>query len=145
MKLHQEFQTGPHDHNDVAAYLERCDIVLAAVQNADNLPLLKARGWSNAETTAFQSARAAFGPAEQYRVKSIGAAKGTTAQKNADAATLYESLLTMQNAADMQWPASNPANVAVRSQFRLGVFPPDHGGTGPTKPAPPAPAPEPAK
>jgi len=47
--------------------------------------------------------------------------------------------IQVQNAADLQFPASNPANAGVRGQFLLGIFPPDHGGnhTPPTPPATP--------
>ena len=128
VKLHQEFQVGAHDANDLDSYLSRVDIVLVSVKSAANLPNLKLKGWTDAETTAFQTARDAFGPAEQYRVKSISGAKNTTAQKNADAATLYEILLTIQNAADLEWPATDHANMSVRDEFLLGIFPPDHGG-----------------
>src|SRR5665213_107648 len=102
VKLHQEFQIGPHDANDLGSYLGRVDIVLGSIANAANLAALKLKGWTDAETTAFQTARDAFGPAQQYRVKSIGGAKDTTTQKNADAATLYENLLTIQNAAGLE-------------------------------------------
>ncbi len=115
------------------------DIVLGSVNDAANLAALKLKGWTDAETTTFQTARDAFGPAEQYRVHSISGAKDTTTQKNADAATLYENILTIQNAADLQWPASDPANAGVRGEFLLGVFPPDHGGNHAPTPAPPAP------
>ena len=67
VKLHQEFQIGAHDKNDLASFLSRCDTVLGSVQNAANLPTLKQKGWTDAETTAFQTARNAFGPAETYR------------------------------------------------------------------------------
>ncbi len=144
VKLHQEFQTGPHDANDLGSYLGRVDIVLGSVDNAANLAALKLKGWTDAETTAFQTARNGFGPAEQYRVKSISGAKDTTTQKNADAATLYENILTIQNAADLQWPASDPANAGVRGKFLLGIFPPDHGGNHTPTPNPPQPTP-PAK
>jgi hypothetical protein len=144
VKLHAEFQTGAHDANDLGSYLGRVDIVLGSVNNAANLAALKLKGWTDAETTAFQSARDAFGPAEQYRVKSISGAIDTTTQKNADAATLYENILTIQNAADLQWPASDPANAGVRGEFLLGIFPPDHGGNHAPTPAPtPAATPKP--
>jgi len=45
-------------------------------------------------------------------------------------------------AADLQWPATDPANAGVRGQFLLGIFPPGHCGnhTPPTPPpAPPHP------
>jgi hypothetical protein len=141
VKLHAEFQTGAHDKNDLGSYLGRVDIVLGSVNNAANLAALKLKGWTDAETMAFQTARDAFGPAEQYRVKSISGAKDTTTQKNADAATLYENILTIQNAADLEWPATDPANSGVRDEFLLGIFPPDHGGNHAPAPTPTPPAP----
>ncbi len=144
VKLHQEFQIGAQNKNDLGSYLGRVDVVLGSIANAANLAALKLKGWTDAETTAFQAAREAFGPAEQYRVKSISGAKDTTAQKNADAATLYENLLTIQNAADLQWPATDPANAGVRGEFLLGIFPPDHGGNHTPAPTPtPAATPKP--
>ncbi|HEY5040643.1 MAG TPA: hypothetical protein VIK53_01420 [Verrucomicrobiae bacterium] len=137
MKLHQEFQIGVHDKNDLGSYLGRVDIVLGSIANTANLAAFKLKGWTDAETTAFQTARNAFGPAEQYRVQQISGAKDTTTTKNTDVATLYENILTIQNAADLQFPASNPANAGVRGQFLLGIFPPDHGGNN----APPTPPP----
>jgi hypothetical protein len=144
VKLHQEFQTGAHDHNDLGSFLSRCDTVLGSVTNTANLPTLKQKGWTDAETTAFQTARNAFGPAETYRVQQISGAKDTTTQKNTDAATLYEFVLTIQNAADLQWPASDPVNAGVRGEFLLGIFPPDHGGNHAPTPTPtPAATPKP--
>ncbi|MDE3068683.1 MAG: hypothetical protein KGJ60_14195 [Verrucomicrobiota bacterium] len=144
VKLHQEFQTGAHDQNDLASFLGRADIVLGSVKSDKNLPTLKLKGWTDAETTAFLTARDAFGPAEQYREKSVAGAKDTTAQKNADAAALYEHILTIQNAADLHFPTTDSANAGVRDEFRLGIFPPDHGGNHAPAPAPtPTPAPTP--
>jgi len=139
VKLHQEFQIGQQAKNDLASYLGRVDIVLGSIANAANNAAFKTKGWTDDETTAFQTARDAFGPAEQYRVKSISGAKDTTAQKNADAALLYETILTIQNAADLEWPAADPANAGVRGEFLLGIFPPDHGGNHTPPPAPPTP------
>jgi len=136
VKLHQEFQIGPQAKNDLASYLGRVDIVLGSIANAANNAAFKTKGWTDDETTTFQTARDAFGPAEQYRVKSISGAKDTTTQKNADAALLYENILTIQNAADLQWPAADPANAGVRGEFLLGIFPPDHGGNHAPAPAP---------
>ncbi|MGH7975451.1 MAG: hypothetical protein ACREDS_11025 [Limisphaerales bacterium] len=120
--------------------MSRCDAVLASAQNATNLSTIKLKGLTDAETTAFQTARTTFGPAEQFRVQSTNGAKDTTTQKNTDAATLYENILTIQNAADLEWPATNPANAGVRGEFLLGVFPPDHGGNN-TLPPPSTPKP----
>jgi hypothetical protein len=138
VKWHQEFQIGVDGKDDLGSYLGRVDIVLGSINNAANLAAFKLKGWTDAETSNFQTARSGFGPAEQYRVKQISGAKNTTAQKNADAATLYENILTIQNAADLEHPATDPANAGVRGEFQLGIFPPDHGGNHapPAQPAP---------
>ncbi len=73
------------------------------------------------------------------RPESTSEAKDTTTTKNTDAATPYENVLTIQNAADLQWPAAAPANAGVRGEFLLGIFPPDHGGNHTPPPTPPAP------
>lgn len=140
VKLHQEFQIGEGKH-DLASFLGRVDIVLGSIKTAANLTAFKAKGWTDADTTAIQTARTTFGPAEQYREQSKSGAKDSTTTKNADAAALYENILTIQNAADLQYPATNSANAGVRDEFRLGIFPPDHGGNSTPTPVPtPAPA-----
>jgi hypothetical protein len=135
VKLHQEFQIGADANRafDLESVLGRADIILASVQNAANLAALKLRGWTDAETTAFVTARGLFGPAQITRVAAQGGAKDATTLKNTDAADLYERLLTIQNAADLQWPAINPANAGVRDEFRLNTFPPSNGAN-PTPP-----------
>jgi hypothetical protein len=45
-----------------------------------------------------------------------------------------------QNAADLEWPATDPANAGVRVEFLLGIFPTDHGGNHAPTPPPAAPA-----
>ncbi len=49
-------------------------------------------------------------------------------------------MLRRQNAADLQFPAINPANAAARDEFRRNTFPPDNH-TPPAPPAPPQPTP----
>jgi hypothetical protein len=44
------------------------------------------------------------------------------------------------NAADLEFPATNPANAPARAEFKLGIFPPDHHATS----AAPTPTPTPA-
>jgi hypothetical protein len=139
VKLHQEFQVGITSPHDLGSVLGRADIIIASVQNAANLAALQLKGWTAADTTAFVAARGNFGTVEQAQQAAKGGAKVTTTTKNVDAANLYERLLTIQNAADLQWPVSNPANAGIRDQFRLNTFPPAGGnGTPPTPPTPPA-------
>ncbi len=146
VKLHQEFQVGVNKPHDLGSVLARADLIIAAVQNAANLPALQAKGWLAADTAAFVAARAAFSTLDVTQQASKGGAKDSTTAKNTDAADLYERLLTIQNAANLQWPATNPANAGIRDQFRLNTFPPAEPSapvkptpTTPTPPTPPAP------
>jgi hypothetical protein len=47
---------------------------------------------------------------------------------------------SIQDAADLQWPASNSANAGLRDQFRLNTFPPVNPADPATPMVPPAPA-----
>ncbi len=47
-----------------------------------------------------------------------------------------------QNAADLQWPVTDPAEAGIRDQFRLNTFPPA-SGNGPPPPPPPPTTPKP--
>jgi hypothetical protein len=58
---------------------------------------------------------------------------GQTAFLNSEANDLYDRVLDIQNAADLEWPADDPANVAVRAKFLLGVFPYGGGSGGTTR------------
>jgi hypothetical protein len=141
VKLHQEFQVGINSPHDLASILKRADIIIASVQNAANLPALQLKGWTAADTTAFTTARATFGTMNVTQQADKGGAKDSTTTKNTDAADLYERLLTIQNAADLQWPVSNPANAGIRDQFRLNTFPPAGGNSAPPTPPPATPKP----
>jgi hypothetical protein len=68
-------------------------------------------------------------------------AKKATGVKATDAADAYEHILTIQNAADLEFPATDPANATARAEFKLGTFPPDHH----VPPAAPMPTPAPPK
>jgi len=41
---------------------------------------------------------------------------------------------SIQNAADLEWPATDPANVGVRGEFLLGYFPVSRYGGNHTPP-----------
>jgi hypothetical protein len=139
VKLHQEFQIGAHDQNDLGAVLGRADTMIASVQTAVNLPAMKLKGWTDAETAAFANVRGTFPASTQTRESGQSDAKKATTLKDTDAASLYEHILTIQNAADLEFPAINPANAATRDEFRLNTFPPDnHAPPAPPQPTPPA-------
>jgi len=68
---------------------------------------------------------------------------GATGARDRTGNTFYNAVLTIQNAANLQWPERNPANAAVRAEFLLGSFPPRSAGSDkksepPKPPAPPA-------
>ena len=135
VKLHKEFQMGVHDKSDLGSVLSRADVIIASVQS--NLAALKLKGWTDAETAALTAARKIFDTASPVQQNAISGAKDSTTVKNTDANDLYERILTIQNAADLQWPATDLANAGVRDEFRLNTFPPASTATA----AAPAPAP----
>ena len=136
VKLHEEFQVGVTTPTDLGSILTRADIILAALKNADNLAALKLKGWLDADTTAFAAARSQLGSGDVIHETAKGGAKDALGSRNRVANDLYDHLATIQNAADLQWPAEQPANVGVRDEFRLDTFPP-RGGSGTTPPTPP--------
>jgi hypothetical protein len=137
VKLHQEFQIGLHDSHELGAVLSRADIVLAAVQTPANLPAMKLKGWTDAETQTFTTVRNTFPASTTTQQSGQSDAKKATGMKATDAAIAYEHIITIQNAADLELPATNPANAPARAEFKLGLFPPDHH----VAPAAPTPAP----
>jgi hypothetical protein len=139
VKLRQEFQINIHDSHALGAVLGRADIILAAVQTAANLAALKLKGWTDADTATFTTVRGTFSASSTTQQSGQSEAKKATAVKATDAANLYEHILTIQNAADLEFPALNPANAPARAEFKLGIFPPDHH----VAPATPTPVPIP--
>jgi hypothetical protein len=138
VKLHQEFQMGENAKHDLGSILVRADIILASLANTNNVPALQAKGWSAADTTAFKAVRDTFPTSTVIIQSAASGAKDATTVKTTDTGDLFERLLAIQNAADLQWPATNPANAGVRDEFRLNIFPPDKHSTTAT-PTPPAP------
>jgi hypothetical protein len=127
VKLREEFQVGVNKPSDMASVLQRARIVLAACQNADNATALAGKGWVAADTMAFAAVIQALDEADDTQETAKAGKKGTTADRNQQATDLYEHLLTIQNAANLQWPARDSANIAVRAEFHLDTFPPKGG------------------
>jgi len=141
VKLHQEFQIGIHDSHELGAVLGRADIILASVQTTANLPAMKLKGWTDAKTQTFTTVRGTFPARTTTQQSGQSDAKKATAVKAADAADAYEHILTIQNAGDLEFPATDPANAPARAEFRLAIFPPDHHAP-PAAPTPTPPAPQ---
>jgi hypothetical protein len=143
VKLHEEFQVGINEPSGLGSVLQRARIIVASVKKADNLAALKAKGWTDAETAAFDAAIAELAGTDTTQEKGKGDAKDATGARNRNANDLYDRLQTIQNAADLHGPANVAANAGVRDEFRLNTFPPRTGGNHkkPEPPTPPTPPP----
>ena len=147
VKLHDEFQVGINKPAALGAVIQRARIMLASAQKADNAAALQGKGWIAADTTALSDAITALDDTDNVQESAKVEATGGTGARNRTANDLYDRLLTIQNAANLQWPESNSANATLRAKFRLGLFPPSRpagSGKPPTPPMPPA-TPNPVK
>ena len=142
VRLRNEFQVGINSPGDLASILSRARIVRDSCAKDTNAPLLAKKGWIAADTTALTTAIDGLDTKDDTQEGSKVDKKAATDARNTAANDLYEGLLTIQNAANNQWPERNPANSVVRAKFRLNLFPPKQQGkkqtTAPTPPAPPA-------
>ena len=133
VKLHQEFQVGINDPHDTASVLRRAKIMLASAKETNNAAALKTKGWGDADTGKLETAIGAFGTTDTTHEKAKVTAQDATGVRNHDANGFYDRLLTIQNAASLEYPATDPANSGKRELFLLGKFPP-HGGNHKKKP-----------
>jgi hypothetical protein len=53
----------------------------------------------------------------------------TDDDRNTAANALYDNLLTIQKAVEIEWTGKEAANRAIRDSFRLGIFPPSRSLT----------------
>ena len=129
VKLRAVFQLGVHKPHDLQSQLQRGRTVVGGLQATENLPALKARGWTDAETTALDQLITKMENDKTLLEAAKDAGVGSTTVKNTLADDLNDRLLTIQNAVNRKWPESDPANAQTRLDFRIGKFPPkDHGG-----------------
>lgn len=144
VKLHEEFQVGVNKPKTMAADLGRANIVLAALNKAENIPALKAEGWIAADTAKLETAIKSVLGVDGKQELGKGDEADALSVRNEDANALYRKLLALQNAANLQFPESDATNDGTRLKFRLGIFPPSGShvsGTSPQPPQPPTPAP----
>jgi hypothetical protein len=127
VKLHEQFQIGSGKATNLAAKLQEARIILAACNKEDNASALAAKGWLKDDTAKMGQAIELLDAADNTQESAKTAKTGTTVQRNEDANELFEHLLTIQNAANIQWPESEVANLAIRAEFHLDTFPPRVG------------------
>ena len=143
MKLRNSFQVGINSPGDLASVLNRARIVLSSCQDAANATALAAKGWVGADTTALSDAIGALDTTDDTQEGAKTEKSVSTDARNTAANSLYEGLLTIQNAANNQWPERVSANAAVRAEFRLGLFPPRERKVTPAPAPTPSPTPTP--
>ena len=139
VKLRNEFQVGIHSPGDLASVLGRARIVRDSCSNG-NATALAAKGWIVADTAALEQAIEVLDTADDTQESGKADKSGATDARNTAANELYEGLLTIQNAANNQWPELNPVNGAIRTKFRIGYFPPRAEQKKPAAAPTPAPA-----
>ena len=137
--LSQEFYVGVNTPNDLQSQLARGRTVLASLQLPANADAIAGQGWTAAETTALTNIITSIESDKTLLENAKGASVGSTGERNASADNLYAALKTVQNAANIQWPESDPANAQVRAEFRFATFPPKHSVAD--EPVPPVPPP----
>jgi hypothetical protein len=143
VKLRNEFQVGASTPKSLATVLQRGRIIAAALAKPENAAPLAAKGWQAADTEALNAAIQDLDTTDDTQEQAKILRKGATGDRNRQANDLYERLLTIQNAANLQWPSSNRLNEPIRASFRLGTFPPRRSATG--APSEPEQTPEPAQ
>jgi hypothetical protein len=144
VKLTEQFFVGVNQPNDLQSQLTRGRTTLASIKLAANADAIAGQGWTADETTALDTAITSIEGDKTLLENAKGASLGSTGVRNASAESLYAALQTVQNAANIQWPESDPANAEVCADFRFGKFPPKHSAAATPEPTP-APANTPAK
>ena len=140
VKLGSDFKVGVNSPADLASVLERTKVARDSCAKEGNAAALATKGWIAEDTAALGAAIAAVEASEAGQERSETVRIAATDERNAAGNELFEGLLTIQNAANNQWPERVEANRAVRREFRLDVFPPSPAGTK-AAPAQPAVAP----
>jgi hypothetical protein len=85
-------------------------------------PPAPARSWPQ----ALEAAALDLDTTDDRQESSKQLVKGVTSVRNFNISQLHETLVAIQNAADLQWPARNPLNAEIRGEFRFNQFPPKY-------------------
>jgi hypothetical protein len=120
-KLHDDYQVGEHESRTLPDVLDRANKVASSCQN--DVAAMQAKGWGAADTAKLRSAIQVLGGSDTSQVSGLEDQKKATGVKNQQANQFYETLLTIQAAANAEWLEGTGAD-DIRAAFRLGFFPP---------------------
>ena len=145
VKLRADFQVGINKPEDLPSVKARAQIVQNSCADATNFAAMKLKGWTAKDTTDFATAIAALGTTDATQEGAKIDRQGDTGALHTAQNDLYDHLVAIQNAGNLELPASNPANAQARAKLLLGTFPPKetHAKAQPA-PATAAPATAPA-
>lgn len=133
----ESFQVGINSPADLASVLERARKALAAANDPDNAAKLKtAAGWIPDDAANLESAINDVSGFDKKQLASHIVQIANTDARNTAANTLFANLLTIQTAADKEWP-ENDQTRGIRASFRLSIFPPPDKPKKKESPAPP--------
>ena len=133
--LHEEFKVGTASGQALSD--ELADAKIIATSAAKYASQLAEHGWTAQDATDLAAANDTLSAADLSQETSKKTGPGMTGQANADANLLYKNTQSVQNAARLQFPSTQPGNETARARYLIGIFPP-HGGNTPP-PAPPTP------
>lgn len=140
--LREEFKVGIHEPQGLGDEIARARIILASAQKYATQ--LGEHGWVALDATDLEAAIATLGSVDLEQEAEKAKGPSMTSLSNADANKLYKNCLSIQNAARLQYPSTQPGNETPRARFLIGEFPPhspaDTSGTA-TPPAGPTPTP----
>ena len=111
-------------HVPMSALLYEADLIITA---AENQSTFAAKRWLGSDSDALDTAVQNVGDIDKQQQDSQTVGIAGTDDRNNAANDLYDIVLTIQNPANIEWPAKDANNRATRESFRLGIFPPSGG------------------
>ena len=123
VKLHEQFRVGVKSGYNLATVLQEARIVHDACTQAENRDALSAKGWLQSDTERLAEAIDDLDATDITQETAKKSKTGVTGDLVRDANELYDNVLTIQNAANIEWPASDSSSASIRGEFRLGSFP----------------------
>jgi hypothetical protein len=123
VKLHEQFRVGVDTRRDLGSIIEEARLVHAACAQSENAEALSTKGWLQSDTERLATAIDELDKTDDVQETAKGSKVDATSELTRNANDLYKNLLAIQNAANIQWPASESTNAGIRAEFRLGIFP----------------------
>ena len=121
VKLHKDFLVGVNEPQGLGPTRDRAWTIQKSCADTGNFAVMKNWGWAAKDTTDFEAAIKALGPADETQEKAKLDMEAGTDEVHTALNGIYDHLLVIQNAGDLELPASNPAakSSSSRTSFEL--------------------------